>query len=371
MSEVVSETLRPVTPYLGDERIRIVGTLREGRLYLAERAGKRFVLKTCDGSARALELLKREYELSLRVQHPFIAASLGWEAESPVGPAMAVEYIQGRTLSDFLREKPSAKARRRVFGQLLEAVAAIHRQSLIHNDLKPSNILITSADDDVKLIDFGFADSDTHFAHKGIGGTRAYASPELLAQAPTDARSDIWSLGLLLRDLFPRRYRHIARRCCRPRPERRYLHLDALKAAWRRRNLPLWMLLSAILCIAALVVCCLPERRELSDPVPVEAVSPAATTGALEAAKAEVDAWYAAEVPAFLDALSRATSQNEAAEAWAAFAAKTSVINTDIPARTPEAELPALREYLVDLYNAAFPALQDSLAKKMRELGPQ
>lgn len=253
MSNNVSETLREVTPGLADGRYSVIATLREGRLFLAEKAGKRCVLKTAEG-AQGLEMLKREYELSVRLQHPFIASAIAWEEDSPVGPAIVIEYIQGRTLTDYIKENPSREARERVFGQLLDAVGAIHRQSVIHNDIKPENILITDTDNDVKLIDFGFADEDSRFNEKGLGGTRRYASPELLAHKPTDARSDIYSLGILLQDLLPGRYRHIARKCSAPSPDKRFSDIDCLKKAWGRRKRPLYVfcLLIAVLIISGL-----------------------------------------------------------------------------------------------------------------------
>ncbi len=251
MSVIESETLREITPSLADGHYTILETIKEGRLYLAQRAGKRFVLKTAS-DARGLEMLKREYDLSLSLQHPFIAAAIGWEERTPVGPAIVMEYIRGRNLAAFLQEKPSLQARRRVFGQLLEAVGAMHRQSIIHNDIKPENILITEADNDVKLIDLGFADGDAHALEKGLGGTRQYASPELLAHRPTDARSDIYSLGRLMRDLFPGRYAWIARKCCQDKPDKRYRNIDELKAAWEHLQRPLWVIL--VLLITALAL---------------------------------------------------------------------------------------------------------------------
>lgn len=247
---MVSETLREITSDLDDGNYRIVSTLKEGRLYLAEKAGKRFVLKTAEG-AKGLELLKREYEISLRLQHPFIASAIAWEESTPIGPAIVMEYIRGRSLAEYLQEKPSLEARKRVFGQLLEAVGAIHRQSIIHNDIKPENILITEADNDVKLIDFGFADGDAHILEKGLGGTRQYASPELLAHQETDARSDIYSIGCLMRDLFPGRYCRISRKCRQTNPDKRYRNIDALKDAWAHRQRTLWI--AFFLLIAALV----------------------------------------------------------------------------------------------------------------------
>ena len=72
------------------------------------------------------------------------------------------------------------------------------------------SILITHSDNTVKLIDFGLSDDDAHYLSKTPGFTPEYASPELLAHsAPLDARSDIYSLGLLMRDIFGGKYRYI------------------------------------------------------------------------------------------------------------------------------------------------------------------
>lgn len=277
---MVSETLREITASLDNGQYRIVSTLKEGRLYLAEKAGKRFVLKTAEG-ARGLELLKREYEIALRLQHPFIASAIGWEESTPIGPAIVIEYIRGRNLSAFLQEKPSIQARRRIFAQLLEAVGAMHRQSIIHNDIKPENILITEADNDVKLIDFGFADTDAHILDRGLGGTRQYASPELLAQLKTDARSDIYSIGRLIRDIFPGRYGRIVRKCCQCNPDKRYRNIDALKAAWVHRRRPIWIALFLLIFALAFGITYLfnmrikskqavPEINDKTDSVQVE-----------------------------------------------------------------------------------------------------
>ena len=125
------------------------------------------------------------------------------------------EYVDGRSLSEYLAEKPSLEARRRVFLQLLAVVGYLHGKGVIHNDLSPANILITRSDNDVKLIDLGYSDDDTHYLLKSLGGTREYASPELIAGGRVDARSDIWTLGRLMKDIFPRRYRRIAGKCTR------------------------------------------------------------------------------------------------------------------------------------------------------------
>ena len=133
------------------------------RLYRAVRGGKYFMLKTAataDGMQEAS--LRREYELSLGMQHQHVATVLTYEPSLPVGPAIVMEYVDGTDLRRFLSTNPDAATRRRIFSQLLDAVAYIHRSGIIHNDLKPENILITRINNDVKIIDFGYSADAAH-----------------------------------------------------------------------------------------------------------------------------------------------------------------------------------------------------------------
>ena len=387
MSEMESETLREVTASLDDGKYSIVSALKEGRLYLAEKAGKRFVLKTADG-AKGLELLKREYGMALRLQHPFIVSAIAWEESTPVGAAIVMEYIRGRSLSAFLQEKPSLQARRRIFAQLLEAVGAMHRQSIIHNDIKPENILITEADNDVKLIDFGFADADAHILERSLGGTRQYASPELLAQRETDARSDIYSIGRLMRDLFPGRYGRIARKCLQTHPDKRYPSVASLEKAWRRRSLP-WKVASGLLIAGILIwsffgrpatVTAPTEHLQFSMDSLQRMVDSLQTelsardraekekAMALEDAKAKVEAVYSRIIPQFRKALADAKTQKEVTDAWMAFTESQKKVNFDIPAATPEAVRPSLRDYVLQRNTDIQSRLYAELMARIAEL---
>ncbi|MCR5325838.1 MAG: serine/threonine protein kinase [Bacteroidales bacterium] len=357
MSEIISETLREVTPSLSDGSYTVVSVVREGRLYLAEKAGKRFVLKTA-GGARGLELLKREYELSAGLSHPSLAYVFTWEEESPVGPCIVQEFVDGRTLGEWLAEKPGLKERRRIFEELLSAVGYLHAKGVIHNDLKPENVLVSRSGNALKLIDFGFADDDGSI-QRGLGGTRSYASPELLAGGRVDARSDIYSLGRLMQDVFPGQYRKLSQKCLRTEPDRRYPSVVALKRAWKRRGLP-W---KAALAVFAAAVIVLPyiwvaraveeksrEARELKD------------------AKDSVEAVYSRAVPTFRQALRNAGTQQEAVDAWLGFVESQKEVNYTIPDAAPEAVRPALRDYILQRNTKIQAELNEEFQKKLKDL---
>ena len=251
---IESESFRPISnelDYSGQYTdVTLVRATSHARLYRMRRAGHLFMAKApASDDARSLELLKREYELTLGLSHPNIIHVYTYESTTPVGPAIVMEYVEGITLTEYLAERPDKASRVRIFEQLLEATAYLHKAGVLHNDLKPDNILITRTNHDVRLIDFGFADDDSHYMDRELGGTRGYASPELIGQRSIDARSDVYALGHIMQQLFPGRYRRIVRRCIHPKSERRYAHVEHLAQAWRHRNL-LWQVVGALMVLA-------------------------------------------------------------------------------------------------------------------------
>ena len=248
-----SESFRPITAsadYSGRYTdVELVRVTSHAKLYRMRKAGRLFIAKTANGDdARSLELLKREYELTLGLSHPNIIHVYTYEADTPIGAAIIMEYVDGCTLTEYLAEHPDKAARERIFEQLLAATEYLHKAGVLHNDLKPDNILITHTNHDVRLIDFGFADDDSHYMDRMLGGTRGYASPELAEQSSAvDSRSDVYALGCIMQQLFPGQHGRIARHCLNPNPYRRYANVESLSRAWRHRHRSLRILGALVL----------------------------------------------------------------------------------------------------------------------------
>ena len=241
---IESESFRPIssaTDYSGQYTdVELIRSTSHAHLYRMRRMGRLFIAKTAPSDdARSLELLKREYELSLGLSHPNIVHVYTYETNTPVGAAIIMEYIDGCSLAEYLTDNPDKDSLQRIFLQLLSATDYLHKAGVLHNDLKPENILITRTNHDVRLIDFGFADDDSHFQERMLGSTQGYASPELTQHnGEIDARSDIYAIGCIMQRMFPGRYKCIVNRCVHTDKAKRYANVEQLTQAWNRRKQP-------------------------------------------------------------------------------------------------------------------------------------
>lgn len=120
-------------------------------------------------------------------------------------PYFVMEYLEGMTLSSRLARGPlSLNGALRIFKQLLDGLNAIHRLGIVHRDIKPGNVILSSDLRHCQLLDFGLAgdQSENSSATKGVSGTRGYLPPERLKGFPGDYRSDYFSLGCVAYEML-------------------------------------------------------------------------------------------------------------------------------------------------------------------------
>ena len=218
--------------------IEVISTSEVNVVARAMRYGRRWLLKGLQSDAAAQEVcrqrLRKEFEILVQLQHPSIAAAVGMEQVEGLGICIICEYVDGVTLAEWLAGETTRRQRLDVARQLVAAVAYIHSKNIVHRDLKPANIIITRNGANVKLIDFGLADTDSHAVLKQPAGTPRYMSPEQRRTADADVRNDIYSLGVIFSQMNLGRER-IVRRCLLP-AERRYQNMTELQAAMQSRD---------------------------------------------------------------------------------------------------------------------------------------
>lgn len=177
------------------------------RLGTMSRYDRRFFVKSLTPQFRDIHLyrlqLRKEFKMLLELNHPGVVRVFELCETVELGLCIIMEYIGGETLSRYLERKPPRKERRRVTAALLEALEYIHRQGVVHGDLKPDNIMVTPGGEGVKLIDFGLGDSEDYALLKGGGGTPNYMSPEIAKGGAPSKSSDIYALGCILKELCP------------------------------------------------------------------------------------------------------------------------------------------------------------------------
>ena len=160
---------------------------------------------------RAGRALRQEALTLSRLNHPNIAQVYDFDREGDTD-FIVMELVPGESLAQKLRKGPLPQDELlSIAKHTLDGLVAAHAQGIVHRDLKPANLQITP-DGHVKILDFGLAqfvrpkDFDFETAStasnvEGFSGTLPYMSPEQLHGEPPDARSDIWSFGVVLYEM--------------------------------------------------------------------------------------------------------------------------------------------------------------------------
>ncbi|MBO6177911.1 MAG: protein kinase, partial [Selenomonadaceae bacterium] len=236
--------------YLGSsyEMVDILKDSENGLVALIyDKIGRRVcVLKQRDARSKGI------YEMLKEMDNPYVPAI--YRLIEQDGKLLVIEeYIDGRTLADILRYDGMLNERTalHILKEICECLRHFHKRNVVHRDIKPSNIILAK-NYEVKLIDFGIArvtrpseESDTEFL-----GTKGYAPPEQYGFGQTDARSDIYSLGITIRRILGEDYHGslmpILRKCAALDPDGRYSSVDELlqdvERQQGRKKLQRWIL---------------------------------------------------------------------------------------------------------------------------------
>jgi serine/threonine protein kinase len=156
---------------------------------------------------------KREADIGQKLDHPGVMKVIKPKAPSDGADDsgrvyMVMEWVDGRLLRNILSEETKLPQERAVHitGEVLQALDYIHHHGVVHRDLKPENIMV-GPDDKIKLIDFGLAGQEgsrrlTFAKLTQVMGTPNYISPEQVRGKRGDARSDIYSVGVMLYEML-------------------------------------------------------------------------------------------------------------------------------------------------------------------------
>jgi beta-lactam-binding protein with PASTA domain/predicted Ser/Thr protein kinase len=156
-----------------------------------------------DGSF--VDRFRREAQAAARLNHPGIVSV--YDSGDGAEPYIVMQYIEGKTLADFLGsgKKLTPMQAAQIGEEIAEALAAAHAHGVIHRDIKPANVMVTP-DGKILVMDFGIArliaGPETAPQTSAVLGTASYLSPEQAQGQPVDARTDIYSLGVVLYEML-------------------------------------------------------------------------------------------------------------------------------------------------------------------------
>lgn len=217
-TEESSETERRIGVY---DVLRRLSRGGMGTVYLAQRAGderKQVALKVIRRDMETPKLVTRFYQerqILARLKHPNVVRYLDGGTTGGGRPYFVMEYVAGRPVDEYCgHHELSPRARIELFLRVCRAVRHLHRNLVIHLDLKPSNILVTAVGEP-KLLDFGIAElrrgrgaarlphpRSLAFSSRPVALTPNYASPEQIRGDAVTTASDVYSLGVLLHRLL-------------------------------------------------------------------------------------------------------------------------------------------------------------------------
>eukprot|EP01018_Ginkgo_biloba_P027021 Gb_09628 [translate_table: standard] len=196
---------------MGVENYHVVELVGEGsfgkvykgrRKYTGQTVAMKFIMKH-GKSEKDIENLRQEIEILRQLKHENIIEMLD-AFESPQEFCVVTEFAQGELFEILEDDKclPEAQVQA-IAKQLVRALHYLHSHRIIHRDMKPQNILI-GAGAVVKLCDFGFARamSCNTMVLRSIKGTPLYMAPELVREQPYNHTADLWSLGVILYELY-------------------------------------------------------------------------------------------------------------------------------------------------------------------------
>jgi serine/threonine protein kinase len=229
---------------LGPYRIEsYIGAGGMGQVYQARdtRLGRAVAIKV--SSQQFNSRFEREARAISSLNHPHICTL------HDIGPNyLVMELVEGPTLAERLQQGAlPMESMLRYGAQIADALAAAHAQGIIHRDLKPSNIMLAKGG--VKVLDFGLAKSqhdETMTSSHAVMGSPAYMAPEQREGKASDARTDIYALGLVLYEMatgkrpphdqailpdnLPEGLGHVIQRCLEMDPEQRWQSARDIRA---------------------------------------------------------------------------------------------------------------------------------------------
>ena len=208
-------------------------------------------------NAQCRASLRQEYDMTAPLENKFIRKALDFVQIEGLGDCIIFEYIEGKTLAEHVRVGTlSEKQVKSILVDICDGLSYIHRNQVVHANLKPENIMITADDCRAKLIDLGIPETDPDADRELLIKEMAFVAPEIIKGEDCDNRADIYSVGKIM-EFFDERdisnhYSSVAKHCTQFSKEQRYDSITEVKSAISKG----FSLLKVVILLLALGLVC-------------------------------------------------------------------------------------------------------------------
>ena len=265
-----------------DEAIPMKGNSATSDLFRIKLYGKWLFVKRLKAELGGIPAYRaafeKEFEIGFNLDHPGIVQYMFFGQDEGL-PYIATQFVDGLTLTDFVKKKPAYfkdKAHLRQLAlQLLSALEYMHSRQVVHLDLKPDNVMITNVGREAKIIDLGFSYSDLH-QYDTAGHTSRFAAPEQKGKGGKKGTwTDIYAFaeicifaytgGSVELSKMPALWRRILKNCLNAAPEKRPKSAEAIakQIAGGGRGKAATALVATVALVAVAVSLLWPQKEEV------------------------------------------------------------------------------------------------------------
>lgn len=232
------------------------------RVFIARSNGRKVIIKALKkqyaNDPRCRAKLHEEYDIASLLDNRFIRKAIDFVDIPDLGDCIVFEYIEGKSLAEHVRVGTlSEKQVKNVLVDVCDALSYMHRNQVVHCNLKPENIIITANDCRAKLIDIGAPETQQDADRELLIKEMAFVAPEIIKGEDYDARADVFSLGKIM-EFFNERnitkqFNTIATHCTQFSKEQRYDSISEVRSAITKGH-PVVKIVAAAVFVAILMV---------------------------------------------------------------------------------------------------------------------
>ena len=232
------------------------------RLFTAQHNGQKVIIKTLKAdranNAQCRASLRNEYDIASTLDNKHVRKALDCVTIQGLGDCIILEYIEGKSLAEHVRVGTlSEKQVKSILVEICDALTYLHRNQIIHSNLKPENILVTANDCRVKLIDIGVPETNPDADRELLIKEMEFVAPEIIKGEDIDPRADIYSLGKIMEFIGERNiskhYVNVATHSTQFSKEQRYDSVSEVKSAISKGHSLLAIILISIIVLLGIL----------------------------------------------------------------------------------------------------------------------